>query len=80
MNWHSRGIPPVTDRIEATLDVGDIKNTGEVVQGLVGLYAAGLQVGVKIFPYGIPTVDGALVNLEINASTQQFSGSTGGGG
>lgn len=66
--WILKGIPPVYD-IEAWLDVGQKEKVGEVVQSLVRLQTATRQIGVKLFPYGIPVVDGALISLEINTST-----------
>jgi hypothetical protein len=64
--WIIKGIPPVYDRIDAVIDVTDIRNTGQAVQGLVGLQTPQRQIGVVIFPYGIPVVDGALLNVDIN--------------
>jgi len=72
--WIIKGIPPVYDRVDALLDVTDIKSTGQVVQGLVALQTPLRQVGVVVFPYGIPFVDGALLNVDINLSSASPAG------
>jgi hypothetical protein len=63
--WIIKGIPPIYE-IEASLDISDKENAGEVVQALIGLQAAGRQVDVSVFPYGIPFPDGVLLNVGIN--------------
>ena len=68
--WIIKGIPPVYDHVEASLDVRETERTGEIVQQLVGLQKKGLNVGVKIFPYGIPIFDGALLELIIEQSSE----------
>jgi hypothetical protein len=67
--WIIKGIPPVYDHIQASLDVSQIGKVGEVIQGLIRLQTAERQIGIDVFPYGIPVVDGVLIGVDINVST-----------
>jgi hypothetical protein len=62
-----KGIPPIYD-VEASLAVSQKEKVGEVVQEIINLQTATRNIGVVIFPYGIPFVDGALLNVTINGS------------
>ena len=72
--WIIKGIPPVYDFVQASLNVNQVAKTGEVIQGIIGLQKAGREVNVVVFPYGIPVIDGVLLNVEINISTVQAEG------
>jgi hypothetical protein len=77
--WIIKGIPPIYDRVDAVLDVNDVSKAGEVIQGLIRLQNSRSEVGVVVFPYGIPFVDGVLLNVGISFSTGPGPVSTGPG-
>lgn len=72
--WIIKGTPPFYDFVQASLDVNQVESAGDVIQGLIGLQKPGSEVNVVVFPYGIPVIDGVLVNLEIDMSTAQAGG------
>jgi hypothetical protein len=76
--WILKGIPPIYDHAEALIEVVEKERVGEVVQGLIALQHEGRNVGLKIFPYGIPFVDGILIeaeiDLEIKAAESEAAG------
>ena len=63
--WWKYGQPQI-DRIEATLNVTNVKEAGRVIDGLIAKTGAELQVNVDVFPYGIPVVDGVRLGVNIN--------------
>jgi len=63
--WWKYGQPAI-DRIRAVLNVSDIKAAGSVVDSLVGLHDARHQIGLDVFPYGVPVIDGVRINVTID--------------
>ncbi|HEY0737095.1 MAG TPA: hypothetical protein VGD69_19420 [Herpetosiphonaceae bacterium] len=59
--WWKYGQPAI-DRIKATLDV-PFDNAGPLVQDLLGANGKGLQVSLDAFPYGIPDLEGVMINV-----------------
>ena len=68
--WIKKGIPPVYDRIEALIEVIDRENIGDVVQGIVNLPTVG-RIALEAFPFGIPQIDGVLLNVNIDLGSPQ---------
>src|SRR5213080_4396094 len=63
--WWKYGQPAI-DRITAVLNVTDLKAAGAVVESLIGIHDARRQVGLDVFPYGIPVIDGLRINVNID--------------
>lgn len=61
--WWKYGQPAV-DRISAVLDVTNVASAGSIINSILKLQNSQRQVGVIVFPYGIPVFDG--VRLEVN--------------
>ena len=72
--WIIKGTPPIYDRLQAMLDIPNAKLAGEVLQGLVNLQTPNREIGIDVFPYGIPRLDGVLVELNIEHSTLAEAG------
>jgi hypothetical protein len=67
--WWKYGQPAV-DRIVAELNITDVNQAAAVLGGLVKLQSPARQVGLDVFPYGIPVVDGVRVQLQIDQAAQ----------
>ena len=65
--WWKYGQPAV-DNVSAVINVGEVSNVGAVAQGIIGLHNSQLQVGIVIFPYGIPSVLGARLEVTMQES------------
>ena len=61
--WWKYGQPAI-DRIAAVLDVTNVATVGSIIGNIIKMQGAERQIGVVVFPYGIPVVDG--VRLEVN--------------
>ncbi|HEY0604644.1 MAG TPA: hypothetical protein VGD58_17125 [Herpetosiphonaceae bacterium] len=67
--WWKYGQPAI-DRIKATLDVR-VDNAGPLVQDLLAANGKGLQVSLDAFPYGIPDLEGVMINVLFEREIQQ---------
>ena len=63
--WWKYGQPAI-DRISAVLDITDVASAGAVVGNLLKMHNQKSQVGVVVFPYGIPVIDGVRIELNID--------------
>ena len=61
--WWKYG-QPAFDRVSAVLNVTNPGNAGAVIGSLIKLQDAQHQIGLGVFPYGLPAVDG--VRIEVN--------------
>jgi len=61
--WWKYGQPAI-DRITAVLDVTNVASAGTIIGNIIKLQSQQRQIGVVVFPYGIPVIDG--VRLEVN--------------
>lgn len=61
--WWKYGQPAI-DRIAAVIDITNVATVGSVIGNIIKMHGAERQVGVIVFPYGIPVIDG--VRLELN--------------
>ncbi len=62
--WWKYGQPQI-DRVSGIINVGNVRDTGKVVQQLLGLLSRDIQVTMEVFPYGIINPEGARVNVTI---------------
>jgi hypothetical protein len=63
--WWKYGQPAI-DRVKAVLDVKEVASAGAVVGNLIKMHNQKSQVGVLVFPYGVPVIDGVRIELEID--------------
>jgi hypothetical protein len=63
LRWWKYGQPAV-DAVRARLDVSALQ-LGGVLNDILKLHNELMQITVEVFPYGIPSLDGAQVNLLI---------------
>lgn len=63
--WWKYGQPAI-DRITATVDVTNIASAGGIIGSIIGLQNQQRQIGVVVFPYGIPFPDGVRLELSID--------------
>jgi len=63
--WWKYGQPAI-DRITATVDVTNVASAGPIISNLIGLQGQQRQVGVVVFPYGIPVIDGVRLEVSID--------------
>jgi len=63
--WWKYGQPAI-DRITATVDVTNVASAGSIIGSLIALQSPQRQVGVVVFPYGIPVVDGVRLELSLD--------------
>lgn len=56
LRWWKYGQPAI-DRIKATLDV-QTERVGGVIQELISGHGVEVQVGLDVFPYGLPQLEG----------------------
>jgi hypothetical protein len=68
--WIKKGIPPVYDRVEALIEVSNPEKAGEIFQGIANLPSAS-RIALEVFPFGIPKIDGALLNVNIDLGMVQ---------
>jgi hypothetical protein len=61
--WWKYGQPAI-DRISAVLDITNVATAGSIIGNIIKMQGAERQIGVVVFPYGIPVFDG--VRLEVN--------------
>jgi hypothetical protein len=61
--WWKYGQPAI-DRISAVLNITNVATAGSIIENIIKMQGAERQIGVVVFPYGIPTWDG--VRLEVN--------------
>jgi hypothetical protein len=66
--WWKFGQPAI-DRIEATLNITDVKTAGQILGGLAGLQGGARQIGLEVFPYGIRIFDGMRVRVRIDQAS-----------
>ena len=62
--WWKYGQPAI-DLIEATINVRNMVDAGQVMQHLAGLQGKDLQVTFEVFPYGIINPDGVRIDLRL---------------
>jgi hypothetical protein len=61
LRWWKYGQPAI-DRIKATLDV-QVRDAGTLVQDILSVNGKELQVSLDAFPYGIPDLEGIMINV-----------------
>ena len=61
LRWWKYGQPAI-DRLKATLDVR-FERAGPLVQDILGANGKGVQVSLEAFPYGIPDLEGVMLNV-----------------
>src|SRR4029453_15455461 len=67
--WWKYGQPAI-DRISAVVNVTDPKSPGASVGRLCNLHAHDRQIGLDVFPYGIPVIDGVRVRVNIDEAVR----------
>lgn len=68
LRWWKYGQPAI-DRIKATLDVR-FENAGPLVQEILSANGKELQVSLDAFPYGIPDLEGVMLNVVFEREIQ----------
>jgi len=68
--WWKYGQPAI-DRITAVVNISDVASAGSVIGSIVNLHSAERQIGVVVFPYGIPVIDGVRVKVNIDQAVHQ---------
>lgn len=60
---------PAIDRVSAVLNVTEIGVAGSILDSIIKLQGEERQIGVLVFPYGIPVVDGVRIEVNIDEAT-----------
>ncbi|HZS26296.1 MAG TPA: hypothetical protein VFB76_03630 [Candidatus Angelobacter sp.] len=60
--WWKYGQPQI-DRVSGIINVGNVANTGKVVQELLGVLSREINGTIEVFPYGIINPEGARINV-----------------
>ena len=66
--WWKYGQPAI-DRVAAVLDVSNVATVGSIIENIIKLQGIERQIGVVVFPYGIPVVDGVRLELSIDEAS-----------
>jgi hypothetical protein len=58
------------DRISAVLNITNAASAGSIIGNIIKMHGAERQIGVIVFPYGVPVFDG--VRFEVNIDQASY--------